>query len=67
MGKYGPEITPYLDTFHAVKWTHHDIQNDTLRILAPNVLRVKVSTICEQKFFSIMADEGTDVSNIEQL
>ena len=19
-GKYGPEITPYLDTFHAVSW-----------------------------------------------
>ena len=21
-GKYGPEITPYLDTFHAVDWSH---------------------------------------------
>ena len=21
-GKYGPEITPYLDTFHAVNVTH---------------------------------------------
>ena len=24
-GKYGPEITPYLDTFHAVKPNHLDI------------------------------------------
>ena len=31
---------------------------------ASNVLRVKVSTIRDQKFFSIMADEGADVSNI---
>ena len=34
--------------------------------MASIVLRVKVSAICEPKFFSIMADEGTDVSNIEQ-
>ena len=45
---------------------HHDIQNKLLDIMASIVLRVKVSTICEPKFFSIMADEGTDVSNIEQ-
>ena len=24
-GKYGPEITPYLDTFHAVKYTNYII------------------------------------------
>ena len=35
--------------------------------MVSHVLRVKVSTIREWKFFSIMADEGTDVSNIEQL
>ena len=35
--------------------------------MASNVLRVKVSTTCEPKFFSTMAYEGTDVSNIEQL
>ena len=35
--------------------------------MASNVLRVKVATICERKFFSTMADERTDVSNIEQL
>ena len=34
--------------------------------MASNVLSVKVSTICEQKLFSIMTHEGTDVSNIKQ-
>ena len=49
------------------KYTHHDVQNELLNIMATEVLRSKVSTIQERKFFSIMADEGTDVSNIEQL
>ena len=30
-------------------------------------LIVKVSTIRERKFFSVMADDRTDVSNIEEL
>ena len=41
------------------KYTHHDIQNELLHIIATNVLRVKVSTIRQRKFFSMMADEGT--------
>ena len=47
------------------KYMHHNIQNELLLVMASNVLRVKVSTIRERKFFSIMADEGTDLSNIE--
>ena len=35
--------------------------------MVSHVLRVKFSTICEQKFFSIMVNEGTGISNIEQL
>ena len=35
--------------------------------MASNVLTVKVSTISKRKFFSIMVDEATDVSNIERL
>ena len=49
------------------KYTHHEIQNELLHIMASNVLRVKFSTIRERKSFSIMSDEGMDVSNIEQL
>ena len=35
--------------------------------MSSHVLRTKLSIIRERKFFSIIADEGTDVSNIEQL
>ena len=49
------------------KYMYHDIQNELLHIMASNVLKIKVSTIREQKFFSIMADEGTNIGNIEQM
>ena len=32
--------------------------------MTSDVLRVNIPIICEQKFFSIMADERTNVSNI---
>ena len=35
--------------------------------MSSHVLRAKLSTIRERKFFSIIADKGTEVSNIEQL
>ena len=35
--------------------------------MTSNIFRVKVSTIHGWKLFSIMANEGTDVSTIEQL
>ena len=53
--------------FHSHKDTHHGIQNELLHIMTSNVLRVKASTIHELKFFRIKADEGMDVSSIEQL
>ena len=39
------------------KYTHHDIQNELLHFMTSNILRVKVSTIREQKFVK----EGTSV------
>ena len=67
LGTKGDSITKHLQGQVGHKYTHHNIQNELLHIMAFNVLRVKVSTIREQKFFSIMPDEGTDGSNIEQL
>jgi len=49
------------------KYTHHNMQNELLDIMASQVLREKLSAIRERKFFSLIADEGTDISNIEQL
>ena len=35
--------------------------------MGAQVLQEKLATIHDRKFFSIMADEGTDISNLEQL
>ena len=67
LGTKDDNITKYLQGQVGHRYTHHDIQNELLLIMASNVLRVKVSTIREWKFFSIMADKGTDVNNTEEL
>ena len=36
-------------------------------IMGAQVLREKLPTIRDRKFFSILVDEGTDISNLEQL
>ena len=45
------------------KYTHHDIQNKLLDLMARQVLRSKVMTIEKNRYFAIMADEYTDKSN----
>ena len=49
------------------KYNHHDVQNEHLNIMRAQVLREKLATIRNHQFFSIMADEGTNKSNLEQL
>ena len=49
------------------KYNRHDVQNELLNIMGAEVLREKLATIRDRKFFSIVADEGTDISNLEQL
>ena len=49
------------------KYTHHEIQNKLLDLMARQVLRSKVMTIEKNRYFAIMADEYTDKSNKEQL
>ena len=66
LGTKDDNITKHLQGEVGHKYVRHDSQNELLHIMV-SVLRVKVSTICERKFFSIMADEGMDVSKIEQL
>ena len=43
-----------------------DVQNEILQIMALKVLRGIESDIVESGYYSIMADESTDASNIEQ-
>ena len=49
------------------KYTHQDYQNELITLMANEVLRSKLCLIKLSKFFSIMCDEYTDVSNKEQL
>ena len=48
------------------KFTHHDVQNELLDIMAKQVLSKKLEAI-RKGFYSIMCDEGTDCSNLEHL
>ena len=67
LGKKDKNIMNHLDGKVGHKYNHHDVQNEFLNIMAAQVLREKLATIRDRKFFSIMADEGTDISNLEQL
>ena len=49
------------------KYTHHEIQNELLDLMARQVLRSKVMTIERNRCLPIMADEYTDKRNKEQL
>ena len=49
------------------KHTHQDCHNELITLMANEVLRSKLPLIKLSKFFSIICDEYTDVSNKEQL
>ena len=57
----------HLDGKVGHKYNHHNVQNELLNIVGAKVLREKLATIRDHKFLSIMADEGTYISNLEQL
>ena len=48
------------------KCTHNNVQNEIFDVMAVRTLQEKLETIRERRFFSIIADEGTDMSNKEQ-
>ena len=48
------------------KYTSHDIQNECVKLMAFHILRQLSKDIQENGWYAIMADECTDVSNIEQ-
>ena len=67
LGTKDKNILDHLDGKVGHKYNHHDVENELLNIMAAQVLREKLATICDHTFFSIMTDEGTDISNLEQL
>ena len=46
---------------------HQDYQNKLLTIMSQHVLRRLLDNVTKSKFFAIMCDEYTDISNKEQL
>ena len=48
------------------KYTSHDIQNECVKLMTFHILRQLSKAIQENGWYAIMADECTDVSNIEQ-
>ena len=46
------------------KYTHNDVQNEISDIMAVLTLQEKLKTIRERRFFSVIADKGTDVSTV---
>ena len=49
------------------KYCCHQIQNELLDVMANSITRNIVNKIREAKYFSLMADEVTNVSNREQM
>ena len=50
-----------------IKFTHSTIQNDRLKLMSVSILRNISKKVKQSKFYTIMVDEVTDVSNHEEL
>ena len=48
------------------KFTSHDIQNEILKIMVNSILRDATNSVRNNKHFSVMIDETSDISNKEQ-
>ena len=49
------------------KWIWHEIINELLEMIAPEIIRVITAKIKKVKYFSIMLDETSDISVMEQV
>ena len=49
------------------KYTSADIQNEMVKVMALRVLRKIAGSLQSAPFFTVMVDETTDVSNVEQV
>ena len=68
-GKDDPEVAKRLTSTNtkSKKYTHDQYQNELIDIMAQHVLRLKLVKIQESDFYGLIADEYTDISNIEQV
>ena len=49
------------------KYTSGDMQNEMVKVMALRVLREIAGSLQSASFFTVMVDETTDVSNVEQV
>ena len=66
LSNYIPNLSNWLNRAQD-KFTSPPIQNEILQIMALTILRNVADDIRKNKYFSIMVDETTDISNKEQL
>lgn len=66
-GSKDNNITDHINGKIGHKYNHHDVQNELLNLMGSEVLRKRLDVVRDRRFFSMIADEGTDVSNSEQL
>ena len=64
------EDCPLIKTFlekKQLKYTSHEVQNELLAIMSTQILHDIAKEILSEKFFTVMIDEATDLSNTEQV
>ena len=66
VGHKDPDILTTLNQSR-FKYTHHDVQNEILDIMAQHVLREKLDQIRTNHYFAMMVDEYTDIANKGQM
>lgn len=49
------------------KWTSHEVQDELIEMMAHTVLRNMLQEIRDRDFYSLIVDETTDVSTLEQV
>ena len=49
------------------RYLHYEIQNEIIHICGDQIINVLLKQINDSEYFSVLADETTDISGIEQL
>eukprot|EP00795_Rhopilema_esculentum_P009559 gene9559-17307_t len=62
-----PELAAWLKRDEKYKWLSHDVSNEILQDFSKAVLRELAKKVKDVKYFGIMLDETSDVSNKEQI
>ena len=65
-GQADPTILSWIEK-KSDKYTSPPVQNENIQFIALRILRKVANSVLADAFFTIMADETTDVSNREQV